>query len=180
MPSPPPATPTTDDGLDFLDEVKKFIGSKKTYNEFLKLWNLFSQGLIDEAAFYDKVRHFIVGNTELLEWLKKLIQQDGATDEAQHTPQPMNKVPLSACRSLGPSYRLLPRQVCIPFYTYCLLTLRLLSPTRTFNFFPASSFRALLSESLTSESSPLEYILPKHHFPNHFFSTPHPLRTTSF
>ena len=113
MASPPPTIATTDE-LAFFDRVKKFIGNKQTYNEFLKLLNLFSQGLMDKAVLYDKVRNFIGGNKELLEWFKKFIQWDGVYEEILHTPQLMNKVRLSVCRALGPSYRLLPKLVCLP------------------------------------------------------------------
>lgn len=112
MASPQQAMATTEE-LAFFDRVKKFIGNKQTYNEFLKLLNLFSQGLMDKSVLYDKVRNFIGGNKELLEWFKRFIQWDGVSEEIQNTPQLMNKVRLSVCRALGPSYRLLPKLVYI-------------------------------------------------------------------
>jgi paired amphipathic helix protein Sin3a len=77
----------------------------------LKLLNLFSQGLMDKAVLFDKVRNFIGGNRELLEWFKRFIQWDAQTEEIHNQPQLMNKVRLSVCRALGPSYRLLPKLV---------------------------------------------------------------------
>lgn len=90
----------------------RFSFSADSSIRFLKLLNLFSQGLMDKAVLYDKVRNFIGGNRELLEWFKRFIQWDSLADEIQNLPsQPTSKVRLSVCRSLGPSYRLLPKLV---------------------------------------------------------------------
>lgn len=112
LPEPMPPTTTTtpsQDELAFFDRVKKFIGNKNTMNEFLKLCNLFSQDLIDKQLLIYRAQSFIGGNQELFTWFKKFMGED---DEQQKSrPKTVNsRVSLSNCRSLGPSYRLLPKR----------------------------------------------------------------------
>ncbi|KAJ4382894.1 Transcriptional regulatory protein sin3 [Didymella sp. IMI 355093] len=112
LPEPiPPTTTTTpsQDELAFFDRVKKFIGNKNTMNEFLKLCNLYSQDLIDKTLLLYRAQSFIGGNPELFAWFKKFM---GEEDDQQKTrPKTVNsRVSLSNCRSLGPSYRLLPKR----------------------------------------------------------------------
>ena len=112
LPEPMPPTTTTSpnqDELAFFDRVKKFIGNKNTMNEFLKLCNLYSQDLIDKQLLIYRAASFIGGNQELYAWFKKFMGED---EEQQKTrPKTVNsRVSLSNCRSLGPSYRLLPRR----------------------------------------------------------------------
>ncbi|KAH9879317.1 hypothetical protein J1614_002756 [Plenodomus biglobosus] len=112
LPEPIPPTTTTSpsqDELAFFDRVKKYIGNKNTMNEFLKLCNLFSQDLIDKQLLIARAHSFIGGNQELFAWFKKFMGED---DEQQKSrPKTVNsRVSLSNCRSLGPSYRLLPRR----------------------------------------------------------------------
>ena len=79
-------------------------------NEFLKLCNLFSQDLIDKQLFLYRAQAFIGGNLELYTWFKKFMGDD--EDQASYTrARTVNsRVSLSNCRSLGPSYRLLPKR----------------------------------------------------------------------
>jgi paired amphipathic helix protein Sin3a len=112
LPEPMPPTTTTSpsqDELAFFDRVKKFIGNKNTMNEFLKLCNLFSQDLIDKQLLIYRAQSFIGGNQELFAWFKKFMGDD---EEQQNSrPKTVNsRVSLSNCRSLGPSYRLLPKR----------------------------------------------------------------------
>jgi paired amphipathic helix protein Sin3a len=112
LPEPIPPTNTTtphQDELAFFDRVKKFIGNKNTMNEFLKLCNLYSQDLIDKQLLLYRVQSFIGGNPELFAWFKKFMGED----DEQHKTRPKtvnSRVSLSNCRSLGPSYRLLPKR----------------------------------------------------------------------
>lgn len=114
MPEPLPPTSTTtptQDELAFFDRVKKFIGNKNTMNEFLKLCNLYSQDLIDKQLFIYRAQAFIGGNPELYSWFKNFM---GEKDEQTTYTRPKtvnSRVSLSNCRSLGPSYRLLPKRV---------------------------------------------------------------------
>lgn len=111
LPEPMPPTTSTSpnqDELAFFDRVKKFIGNKNTMNEFLKLCNLFSQDLIDKQLLIYRAQSFIGGNQELFSWFKKFMGED---EEQKSRPKTVNsRVSLSNCRSLGPSYRLLPKR----------------------------------------------------------------------
>ncbi|PSN63450.1 hypothetical protein BS50DRAFT_577191 [Corynespora cassiicola Philippines] len=112
LPEPlPPTTTTTpsQDELAFFDRVKKFIGNKNTMNEFLKLCNLYSQDLIDKTLLLERAKSFIGGNQELFAWFKKFMGED--EEPSQTRARTVNsRVSLSNCRSLGPSYRLLPKR----------------------------------------------------------------------
>ena len=99
------------DSLAFFDRVKKFLSNKQTFNEFLKLCNLFNQQLIDKNALMLKAHAFIGGNPELSAWFGNWIKYDGQDEKVVNKPRiPGDKVVLANCRGLGPSYRLLPRR----------------------------------------------------------------------
>ncbi|KAK9370509.1 hypothetical protein V1509DRAFT_616003 [Lipomyces kononenkoae] len=109
-PLPPPERqyPSTEE-LAFFDRVKKFIGNKQTYNEFLKLLNLFSQDIIDKNLLVEKAEGFIGGNKDLIEWFKRCVNYDGGTLSIENIPYKKHQLELSLCKSYGPSYRLLPK-----------------------------------------------------------------------
>lgn len=113
LPEPLPPSATTmpnQEELAFFDRVKKFIGNKNTMNEFLKLCNLFSQDLIDKKLFVIRSQAFIGGNQELYSWFKKFMGEDDEQPNNTHPTTVNSRVSLSNCRSLGPSYRLLPKR----------------------------------------------------------------------
>ncbi len=117
VPSLPTAMPPSKDlgditdQIGFFDRVRKFIGDKKTYNEFLKLCNLFTQDLIDKNILVHKVHGFIGGNADLMNYFKNFVQYDGRDEIIENRPKiPGDKVVLSNCRGLGPSYRMLPKR----------------------------------------------------------------------
>ncbi len=86
-------------------------------NEFLKLCNLFSQDLIDKNVLVHKVSNFIGGNPDLMNWFKVFVTYDGHEEVVDNRPRaPPGRVALSNCRGLGPSYRLLPKRVRIPYF----------------------------------------------------------------
>lgn len=113
---PTPMPPSRDHGevtdqLSFFDRVRKFIGDKKTYSEFLKLCNLLSQELIDKNTLVHKMHGFIGGNPDLMNYFKNFIEYDGRDEIIENRPKiPGDKVVLSNCRGLGPSYRMLPKR----------------------------------------------------------------------
>ncbi|KAL8919161.1 MAG: hypothetical protein Q9208_006921 [Pyrenodesmia sp. 3 TL-2023] len=114
LPQPmlPTGQPTTvADEVAFFDRVKKFMANKQTFSEFLKLCNLFTQELIDKNKLIHKAFNFIGANNELMTWLRNLVDYNG-TDEVIHNKPRLGgeKVVLSNCRGLGPSYRLLPKR----------------------------------------------------------------------
>lgn len=57
------------------------------------------------------MENFIGGNKELMEWFKRFVEYEGRDEIINNVPRNVNKVRLSVCRGLGPSYRLLPKLV---------------------------------------------------------------------
>lgn len=125
--APTPA-PAISDDLAFFDRVKKWIGNKQIFNEFLKLCNLFSQDLIDKNALIHKASTFIGANPDLMAWFRNFLKYDGRDEIVDNEPKVgAEKVVLSNCRGLGPSYRLLPKlekhRVCSGRDEMCQLVL---------------------------------------------------------
>ena len=113
---PTPMSPQRDmssvqDHLQFFDRVKKFINNRSTFNEFLKLCNLFNQQLIDKNMLANKAHAFIGGNAELMAYFRHWVKPESMDEVIENKPRiPGDKVVLSNCRSYGPSYRLLPKR----------------------------------------------------------------------
>ncbi|KAI1334135.1 hypothetical protein F5Y15DRAFT_314713 [Xylariaceae sp. FL0016] len=114
LPEPLPPTSSanaTSEEIGFFDKVKKFIGNRSTMNEFLKLCNMYSQSLIDTNDLVSKVSQFIGGSPELMNFFKAFVNYEGLDEIIENRPKPpTEKVSLSNCRGIGPSYRLLPRR----------------------------------------------------------------------
>jgi len=128
LPSPiPPTTSSaaTSEELSFFDRAKKAISNKNTFNEFLKLCNLFSQDLVDRTVLVHRARSFIGTNPELMKWFQDFIGYDEKDVIVENKARiPGGRVSLSNCRGLGPSYRLLPKRVR-HLFSYCVLLSRL-------------------------------------------------------
>ncbi|KAK6538018.1 Transcriptional regulatory protein sin3 [Orbilia ellipsospora] len=96
--------------IAFFDRVRKYIGNKQTYNEFLKILNLFSQDLMDKSLLVSTLESFLGSNPELFNWIKRFLGvADKTEDNIQNSLKKSQKVRLNVCRALGPSYRLLPK-----------------------------------------------------------------------
>ena len=111
QPLPPNTSSSTQEELGFFDRAKKHIGNKSTYTEFLKLINLFSQDIIDKHVLVDRVGQFVGNSVDLMNYFVKFLGVDPHEEviEARIRPDP-GRVNLAHCRSLGPSYRFLPRR----------------------------------------------------------------------
>ena len=113
---PMPIPPTKEvsglsENLAFFDRVKKYVANKTNFNEFLKLCNLFTQELIDKNILVHKAHAFIGQNSDLMSFFKTFIEYDGRDEIIENRPKiPGDKVVLSNCRGLGPSYRMLPKR----------------------------------------------------------------------
>ena len=145
LPSPiPPTTSSaaTSEELSFFDRAKKAISNKNTFNEFLKLCNLFSQDLVDRTVLVHRARSFIGTNPELMKWFQDFVgydEKDVIVDNRARIPG--GRVSLSNCRGLGPSYRLLPKRVRYYFPIVFLLSrLLLLSGEVRCGGVPATGF----------------------------------------
>ena len=53
--------PSSAEELDFFDKCKRVIGNKTTYNEFLKILNLFTQETIEAKVLIERVEPFFNG-----------------------------------------------------------------------------------------------------------------------
>ncbi|KAI9698496.1 MAG: Transcriptional regulatory protein sin3 [Candelina mexicana] len=112
QPLPPTSSERTDnDELAFFDRAKKFISNKQTFNEFLKLCNLFTQDLINKNVLVHKASSFIGGSADLMTWFKNFVGYEGKDEVIENNAKVLSgRVTLSNCRGLGPSYRLLPKR----------------------------------------------------------------------
>ncbi|KAK7470657.1 hypothetical protein VKT23_002080 [Stygiomarasmius scandens] len=63
------------DDTHFFDRVKRALDSRETYNEFLKVVNLFTQDCIDTARLIKESRNFLVGD-ELMRQFKTILGWD--------------------------------------------------------------------------------------------------------
>lgn len=112
-PVPPAAVVQTTsllEELGFFDKVKRAIGNKQTYNEFLKILNLYSQDIIDKETLVERVDSFLGENHyDLLNWFKQFV---GYKEKSQHIEDitfKKHQLELSLCKAYGPSYRQLPK-----------------------------------------------------------------------
>ncbi|OBA19663.1 hypothetical protein METBIDRAFT_13404 [Metschnikowia bicuspidata var. bicuspidata NRRL YB-4993] len=96
--------------LSFFDKVKKAIGNKQTYNEFLKMLNLFSQDIIDKETLVERVESFLGDNNQdLTNWFKQFVGYEKPTQHMEDITFRKHQIELSLCKSYGPSYRQLPK-----------------------------------------------------------------------
>jgi len=111
-PIPPPSLAVANqEDLGFFDKVKKYLGNKSSMSEFLKLCNLFTQQIIDVDALYHRGCQFFLGNPDLMNTWKSILNYEPQDVLMENRPTPpTGKVSLSNCRACGPSYRLLPRR----------------------------------------------------------------------
>ncbi|KAF9260585.1 hypothetical protein L218DRAFT_1079264 [Marasmius fiardii PR-910] len=68
--------PAANDPIHFFDRVKRAIDSRETYNEFLKVINLFTQGYIDTATLVKESGNFLVGDGDLMKQFKEILGWD--------------------------------------------------------------------------------------------------------
>ncbi|KAJ0288069.1 hypothetical protein COL940_002211 [Colletotrichum noveboracense] len=108
---PPTATTSNSDEIAFFEKVKKYLGNKTAFNEFLKVCNLFSQSIIDRNTVFHKGSVFFAANPELMGFWKAFLKYEPHDEVVDNRPAPPSgKVSLSNCRGYGPSYRLLPKR----------------------------------------------------------------------
>ena len=107
-PDDKPATNTEE--LEFFEKCKRVIGNKTSYNEFLKILNLFSQEIIDAKTLIERIDPFLSRSPDLLEWFKKFVKYE--EDEVVYNiPAERPEIDLQTCRRSGHSYRKLPKHI---------------------------------------------------------------------
>ncbi|KAI9093851.1 hypothetical protein DFS34DRAFT_630591 [Phlyctochytrium arcticum] len=122
IPIPPPKKkakmtrnekPGTLEELEFFDKCKKVINNKTTYNEFLKILNLFSQEIIEAKVLVERVEPFLSKAPDLFEWFKRFVKYED--DEVIYNiPAERPEINVNTLRRLGHSYRQLPLEIPRP------------------------------------------------------------------
>ncbi|KZT07953.1 uncharacterized protein LAESUDRAFT_698018 [Laetiporus sulphureus 93-53] len=74
---PPPLSPI--DETQFFERVKRMLDNRETYNEFLKLVNLFTQDVIDTARLVRDSRRFL-GDTDVMVQFMEILGWDERRD----------------------------------------------------------------------------------------------------
>jgi paired amphipathic helix protein Sin3a len=110
-------TLTTPDELSFFDRAKKALESRETYDEFLRLLNLFSKDIIDAKSLIQNAQVFL-GDGDLFSQFKDLMSWDERLHSVEYGPPGSIRTgppdALSAERTdegQGISYRRLPASV---------------------------------------------------------------------
>ena len=94
------------------ERVKKHINNRQYMTDFLKLCNLYSQDLIDTNLLISRASNYIGGNPELFSWFKEFLAYDGRDQVIENKAREVSgRVNLNNCRSLGQSYREMPKRV---------------------------------------------------------------------
>ncbi|KAK0442132.1 histone deacetylase complex, SIN3 component [Armillaria borealis] len=78
LPPPPP------DDSRFFDRVKQSLDSRESYNEFLKVINLFTQGIIDMGRLVKESRNFLAGDGELMRQFRDILGWDEKKERDYH------------------------------------------------------------------------------------------------
>lgn len=105
--------------LEFFEKAKRYISNKHSYNEFLKLLNLYSQEILDGQSLLKYMAPFLGGtNSELYAWLKQFLKLNERDEIVQNTANSRPRVDLEGCISYGPSYRQLPESVSFRLLIY--------------------------------------------------------------
>ncbi|TFY70749.1 hypothetical protein EVG20_g2247 [Dentipellis fragilis] len=81
--APPPSArvPTVPDDAQFFARVRHALDSRETYNEFLRLINLFTQDFIDRARLVHESRTFL-GDGELMQQFRTILGWDDSMERA--------------------------------------------------------------------------------------------------
>lgn len=94
---------------NFFERVKKSIGNKQLYNEFLKILNLFSQDLLSVDELVEKVEYYIGSYKELFDWFKVFVGYQDKPKRIENVVHEKHKLDLDLCEAYGPSYKRLPK-----------------------------------------------------------------------
>lgn len=119
------AVPHRPDDQQFFDKVKRALSDRETYNEFLKVVNLFTQDIIDTGRLIKEARTYL-GETELMAQFKDILGWDERRELAAATEdvwtRPTGALDRPSRNQLNlryGSYRKLPISVCpLPLDTH--------------------------------------------------------------
>jgi paired amphipathic helix protein Sin3a len=129
-----PMAASTPDDQAFFERVKKALDNRETYDEFLKLINMFSQDILDMRTLVEKANVFLGDGTELSMTFRRIIGWEererlvrepdvptatGLQNLAIYVPHGKENLH----HKCGPSYRRIPANVC------SIVTIHMLSLT---------------------------------------------------
>ncbi|KAH6578977.1 hypothetical protein BASA61_010573 [Batrachochytrium salamandrivorans] len=99
--------------IEFFEKCKRVIGNKSSYNEFLKLLNLFTQEIIEPKSLVERAEPFLARAPDLFEWFKRFVKYEDH-DVIYNIPAERPEIDLRSCKRSGHSYRRLPRDIPRP------------------------------------------------------------------
>ncbi|KAI9254321.1 hypothetical protein EDC94DRAFT_238533 [Helicostylum pulchrum] len=97
--------------IELFERIRKHIGNKPSYEEFLKTLNLYTQQILDLDSLIDQVSIFIGNNKELFDWFKSIVGYEPKEHPIEKPLHPLPKPDLAHCKTTdqSPSYRCVPR-----------------------------------------------------------------------
>jgi paired amphipathic helix protein Sin3a len=99
--------------IDLFDRIKKHIGSKPSYDEFLKIINLYTLHILNADQLIQQVEPFLDQDT--LNSLQQLIEYEPKDKSLEIPHYPPVKPDLNDCETVddSPSYRIVPKEVLV-------------------------------------------------------------------
>ncbi|ORY94197.1 hypothetical protein BCR43DRAFT_507394 [Syncephalastrum racemosum] len=96
------------DEVELFDRIRKYIGNKPSYEEFLKTLNLYTTQVINLDTLIVQVQSFIGNNKDLFEWFKYTVGYDSKDRPIERPRRIIPKPDLHRCQTVAdsPSYRL--------------------------------------------------------------------------
>ncbi|KAG2230595.1 hypothetical protein INT48_004456 [Thamnidium elegans] len=97
---------------ELFEKIKKHIGTKPSYQEFLKTLNLYTQQIVDMDTLIVQLKGFFGTNKELFDAFKQAIGYDPVQHPIEKPNVSAAKPDLLACKSVkaSPSYREVPKE----------------------------------------------------------------------
>lgn len=101
--------------IELFDRIRKHIGNKPSYEEFLKTLNLYTQQILDLNTLVEQVGIFIGNNKELFDWFKSIVGYEPKDHPIDKPTNPIPKPDLAHCKTTAdsPSYRCVPKNVSV-------------------------------------------------------------------
>ena len=98
---------------ELFEKIKKHIGTKPSYEEFLKTLNLYTQQILDMDLLIVQLKPFLGNNKDLFLAFKQAIGYDPKEYPIERPALSAVKPDLMVCKTIAssPSYRLVPKEV---------------------------------------------------------------------
>ncbi|RCI05964.1 Transcriptional regulatory protein sin3 [Rhizopus stolonifer] len=100
--------------IELFERIRKHIGNKPSYEEFLKTLNLYTLQIINLDTLVEQVSIFIGNHRELFGWFKSMIGYEPKEHAIEKPSDTVLKPDLNTCQTTGthesPSYRVVPKE----------------------------------------------------------------------